>query len=83
MSNILMSLVSDADSVKLGYAYIIGFIGLVGGGVTLLITKFSPAYMERKRDREIETAMRMGVRDAEAQQRIGQQIINERQQQQR
>ena len=33
--------------------------------------------MAKRRDREIETAMRLGMRDAEAQERIGNKIRNE------
>jgi hypothetical protein len=40
--------------------------------------KFGPRIEAKKRDRQIETYMRLGVRDAEAQERIGRQIVQER-----
>lgn len=63
----------------LGLFWIILFIGgplLIGA----YIAKKRGPILERQRDRQIETAMRLAVRDAEAQERIAQRIQSERQQ---
>ena len=48
------------------------------GWVALKIDHWGKKNMRLKREREIEVAMRLGMADAEAQQRIAQRIIDER-----
>jgi hypothetical protein len=53
----------------------------IGGPVAIgafVYYKYGARIEARKRDRQIETYMRLGARDAEAQQRIARQIIQER-----
>jgi hypothetical protein len=56
----------------------VGIPGLFFWGVFALGKKFGPAHMARQRDQQIETSMRLGLRDAEAYERIAQQIRDER-----
>ncbi|AZS88609.1 hypothetical protein ELQ87_33495 [Streptomyces griseoviridis] len=51
--------------------------GLFVWGMVKVANWYGPGYMARRRDEEIETAMRLGARDAAAADRIGQQIIDE------
>jgi uncharacterized membrane protein YdjX (TVP38/TMEM64 family) len=55
----------------------------IGGIVAFVIWKKlgSPTHGQRKRDRAIERNMRLGMRDAEVQERIAKKIADERRQQ--
>lgn len=62
----------------LGALYVLIFLGLMIGIPLYVARKYGPRIIAKKRDRQIEMAMRMGLRDAEAQQRIAGKIITER-----
>jgi hypothetical protein len=79
MNTLVALMMSDADQAKLGAVYLVVFMLMVIVGLATVL-KFAPRYMARRRDKEIERAMRMGVRDAEAQARIAQKIADEYQQ---
>lgn len=64
----------------LGLFWIVLFIS-IPVGIAYLIHKMqggAAGRLAKKRDREIETYMRLGMRDAEAQERIARQIMDER-----
>lgn len=62
----------------LGLFWIVLFIGTPIAIGAYVAIKYGPRIEARKRDRQIETAMRLGMRDAGAQARIAQQIREER-----
>jgi len=62
----------------LGALIVLVFIGTPIAIGAFVFYKYGPRIEARKRDRKIETYMRLGARDAEAQQRIARQMIQER-----
>ena len=57
------------------------FLLIVAGLFTFgwkIAAKYGPGIQRRQRDRQIETAMRYGMYDAEAQMRVAQKLIDER-----
>ncbi|MFC8008918.1 hypothetical protein [Streptomyces cinereoruber] len=69
---------SESASANLGGLYILVFLALFVGGVLWACHRFGPDMARNKRDREIETAMRIGLQDAETYDRIAAQIMRER-----
>ncbi|MFF6951842.1 hypothetical protein ACFZAD_24685 [Streptomyces iakyrus] len=66
-----------SQSAALGGIYIMIFMLIVVGVAMFVLTTVAPRVNARRRDQEIETAMRLGVRDAEAQARAARRIVNE------
>lgn len=69
---------SEGGQATLGGIYILGFIGLVVVLIVVLEKKYGAKIRAKQRDREIETAMRLGMVDGEAQDRIARKIIEEK-----
>lgn len=63
--------------VILQVVFWIGLLALIGW-VAWKIDRFGLKQMQARREREIEIAMRLGMADAERQERIAQKIMNER-----
>lgn len=74
-----MSYAAEFDgAVALGGLY---FLIFIGGAVALILwleRKYGAKIRQKKRDREIKTAMLFGLYDGEAQERIAREIIEER-----
>lgn len=66
-----------SDSATLGGFMLLAILLLVGWGAWYILARVAPKYHEKRRDQQIETAMRMGVRDQEAQRRIARKIVDE------
>lgn len=62
----------------LGFFFILMFFAIVIAVCWFVLAKVAPRSNARSRDRKIETAMRLGLYDAEAQQRIADKIERER-----
>lgn len=75
--NTMLVMITEGQSSALGAFYILAFLALVVGGWYFIVTRLSPKYLAKKRDQEIESAMRLGLRDQLAQERIAQKIANE------
>ncbi|WP_159054652.1 hypothetical protein [Streptomyces dysideae] len=69
---------TEDQSVALGGLYLLIFFGVPIALFLWACHRFGPRMAARKRDRQIETSMRLGLRDAEAYERIAQQIRDER-----
>ena len=67
-----------SGSAWLGFFYLVIFFG---GGAALffyLVGKFGRRAALRQRERQIETAMRMGMVDGDLQTKVARRLINER-----
>lgn len=73
-----MTDMTDDQQAALGGLYFLILIVVFGGGFLWACRRFGPGLARAKRDRQIETSMRLGLRDAEAYERIAQQIRDER-----
>ena len=69
MSDVVLS------NILVGLIFLSIFVGL--GWLAWKVDRHGIVRMRAKRDRDIETAMRIAMNDAEAQQRIGRKIMRE------
>jgi hypothetical protein len=70
---------TDDQSATLGGIYLLIFFGVPAVLFFWACRRFGPGMARAKRDRQIETSMRLGLSDAEAYERIARQIRDERQ----
>lgn len=66
-----------SGSAALGGFILLAILLLGGWAAWYILAKVAPKYHANKRDQQIETAMRMGMRDDEAQRRIARKIVDE------
>jgi len=71
---------SDSGSAAIGGILVILILAAIVGFAIFILTKVAPKVNGKRRDTQIETAMRLGVRDAQAQRRIAQKILDEQRQ---
>lgn len=69
---------TDDQSATLGGIYLLIFFGVPTVLFLWACHRFGPGMAARKRDRQIETQMRLAYRDADAMDRIAQRIEDER-----
>lgn len=64
----------------LGFIYLVIILAVIALFCWFILTKVAPGVNSRKRDRDIETSMRLGVRDAQAHARVEDKIKREMEQ---
>jgi predicted ABC-type sugar transport system permease subunit len=64
----------------LGFIYLVIILAVIILFCWFILAKVAPGVNARKRDRDIETSMRLGVRDAQAQARAEEKIKREMEQ---